>query len=443
MIKNKTQHLLSAVVLLLFVLFLLAENSSFILAAETGDNSEQESQPNGSNLRGLIEQKSAELQKIQEEREVLEKNLKEVNKTQSSLKKEIGGINYTINQLDLSIKSNKVIIEKLGLEIEALNSDMNQIEKRVNGNKEAISRLMIRLYERDQDGLFMAFLRNGTLAEGVSEIQSLMTINGDLSIRTNELREFQKELVRKSAYVQDKKQSREVEKENLTNRQYIIKDQKETKRRLLVQTKNQEETYVNEIEKLEKQQEEISQVIDEIENQLRTSFDPSLLPLKRPGVFGYPVENPRLTQKYGRTSFAAKAYKTKSHTGVDFAVSIGTPILASEDGKVKAVGNNDRGTVKWQKFQYGKHIVIEHNNNLTTLYAHLSRAVVNIGDEVKRGDIVGYSGNTGYSTGPHIHFGVYWSPSVRFQVIPPAAGLVLVGITIDPEEYLAYAAVNN
>lgn len=404
---------------------------------QTEDGSGQENQlAGGSNLRELIEQKSAELQKIQEEREALEKNLEEVNKTQSSLKKEIGGINYAINQLDLSVKSNKLIIEKLGLEIDSLNSDMNQIEKRISGNKEAIGRLMIRLYERDQEGLLIAFLRNGTLAEGVSEIQSLMTINDDLNIRTGQLRDFQKELVRKSAYIQDKKQSREVEKENFTNRQYIIKDQKETKQRLLVQTKNQEKIYADEIEKLEKQQEEIGRVIDEIENRLRASFDSSLLPLKRPGVFGYPIQNPRLTQEYGRTDFAVRAYKTKSHTGVDFAASIGTPILAAGDGKIKAVGNNDKGTVKWQKFQYGKHILVEHNNNLTTLYAHLSRAVVSVGDEIKRGDIIGYSGNTGYSTGPHIHFGVYWSPSVRFQAIPPAFGLVPVGVTIDPEDYL-------
>ena len=109
-------------------------------------------------------------------------------------------------------------------------------------------------------------------------------------------------------------------------------------------------------------------------------------------------------------------------------------IACPADGTVMTVDNNDLGTR--QKRQYGRYVLIKHDNNLSTLYAHLSRQVVARGATVKRGDLIGYSGNTGYSTGPHIHLTVYWAPSVQMKSVPPAAGLVPVGVTIDPNDYL-------
>ena len=95
---------------------------------------------------------------------------------------------------------------------------------------------------------------------------------------------------------------------------------------------------------------------------------------------------------------------------------------------MSGAGNNGR-------LQYGRYVMIEHDNNLSTLYAHLSRTIVANGDIVQQGQVIGYSGNTGYAFGPHLHLGVYWTPSVTFKPFP-GAGLVPVGITIDPNDYL-------
>jgi murein DD-endopeptidase MepM/ murein hydrolase activator NlpD len=145
-------------------------------------------------------------------------------------------------------------------------------------------------------------------------------------------------------------------------------------------------------------------------------------------VLAYPVLDPVVTQGYGATAFARRAYRTGFHNGVDFKASIGAPIIAADAGSIMAVGDNGR-------VQYGKYVLVKHDNNLVTLYAHLSRVVITKGDYVKVGQVVGYAGSTGYSTGPHLHFTVYWGPSVTLKSFP-GAGLVPIGVTINPEEYL-------
>ncbi len=86
------------------------------------------------------------------------------------------------------------------------------------------------------------------------------------------------------------------------------------------------------------------------------------------------------------------------HEGIDFTLDIGTPIHATGDGVVKRLERSRAG--------YGRNIVIEHGNDYKTLYAHLSEFKVEKGQRVERGDVIGLSGNTGTSTGPHLHYEV-------------------------------------
>ncbi|MDI6734453.1 MAG: peptidoglycan DD-metalloendopeptidase family protein [Patescibacteria group bacterium] len=420
--------------LILFLALILITLSFGLIKAQTDSSSVTSTDT--STLRELINKKGEELKKIQEQRENLEKNMEDISQLRNSVQKEIKSIDSNINQLNLSIKANELTIDKLGLELTSLNEETDNLEKKIKNNKQTIIKLLIALQQKDKENLFFAFLKGGNLSEGLAETESITTLNNTLTSSINELKSFQIDLNKKIGTIQIKKESKETEKTNLINRQYIVQDQKNEKNRVLDQTKSQEKIYQDQIAELDKKQEEISKIIEDFENELRASFDPSPLPIKRAGFLASPVENPIITQRYGPTKFAIRAYRTKTHTGVDFRASLGTPILSVQDGKVIASDNNDRGTSRWNKYQYGRYIMIEHENNLTTLYAHLSRAIVKKGEQVKEGDIIGYSGNTGYSFGPHLHFSVFWAPSVEFKSIPPVAGLVPIGITINPSDYL-------
>lgn len=92
----------------------------------------------------------------------------------------------------------------------------------------------------------------------------------------------------------------------------------------------------------------------------------------------------------------------KLHTGLDFSAPTGTPIYATGDGKISP----DRGKGRVGGHGYGRYVVIDHGYGYKTLYGHMSKISVKKGQRVKRGDIIGYVGNTGASTAPHLHYEV-------------------------------------
>jgi murein DD-endopeptidase MepM/ murein hydrolase activator NlpD len=391
-------------------------------------------------LKRAIEDKSKALLEINDKITQAEQDLKDTESKSKSLQNELKKSDYTINQLNLSIRSSELNIQKLNLEIEALKYDIGDTESQIDIKRLGVAELLRELQKKDTENVLVTLLKNKSIAESLDEVQNILDINSGLSAEVSSLQILNDDLSNKLTASSAKKAKVELENKNLKNRKVILQNQKTERQSLLTQTKNQEKNYQALIAQLEKDQDAVSKELDETETKLRASFDPNLLPVKRSGVLAYPVKLKKdggvaaISQNYGQTFYSARLYKSNFHNGLDFGVPVGTPVFAAEDGIVVAADNNDKSS--WQKYQYGQHIMIEHQNNLNTLYAHLSVIGVKKGQAIKRGELIGYSGNTGYSTGPHLHFGVYWKPSVLFKTLLPAKGLVPVGVTIDPQGYL-------
>ncbi len=101
-----------------------------------------------------------------------------------------------------------------------------------------------------------------------------------------------------------------------------------------------------------------------------------------------------VTSPYG--SRIHPIFKTSSfHSGIDIANKLDTPVCSAFGGKVLEVGKSNA---------YGNYIIMRHSNNLTTFYGHLNSVKVSQNMNIRRGEIIGYMGSTGYSTGPHLHF---------------------------------------
>jgi len=107
-------------------------------------------------------------------------------------------------------------------------------------------------------------------------------------------------------------------------------------------------------------------------------------------------------------------YKVKKfHEGMDFSASVGTEVYATGNGTVVVAGRDNGG--------YGNEIVIDHGFSYSTVYAHLSRIFVRPGQKIQRGQVIGYVGNTGKSTSPHLHYEVrkFGSAANPFKLNPP------------------------
>ena len=118
----------------------------------------------------------------------------------------------------------------------------------------------------------------------------------------------------------------------------------------------------------------------------------------KPFAGDYPI-----TQRWGENPDMYKVYGLKGHNGMDFGLPTDTAVIAPNDGKIiEAIWDNS----------YGYYVKIENSIEGSVL-AHLNNIIVSVGQSVKQGETIGYSDNTGNSTGPHLHFGYYKFPRNR------------------------------
>lgn len=145
-------------------------------------------------------------------------------------------------------------------------------------------------------------------------------------------------------------------------------------------------------------------------------FDPKGVGEER-GELARPV-NAAISSGYGLRRHPILGYR-RMHNGLDFSAGYGAPIYAASDGRITYAGRNGG---------YGKFVKIDHAGNLATGYAHMSRIAVRSGQRVRRGQIIGYVGSTGLSTGPHLHYELYRNgrainpQSVRFTTRAQLSG---------------------
>ena len=144
-----------------------------------------------------------------------------------------------------------------------------------------------------------------------------------------------------------------------------------------------------------------------------------------------PVEGARVTSTFGMREHPVLGY-TRMHKGVDFGVPVGTPVYASGDGTVEAVGLHDG---------YGFYLRIAHSGTLATAYGHLSAYPpdIKIGSHVRQGQVVAFSGNTGISTGPHLHYEIL----VNGQQVNPLEYKAEGGFALQGETLAAFVRVRD
>ena len=362
-------------------------------------------------LRQKITDRNTAIANLEKEIGQYQEQIEEVGKQSKTLQSTIKSLDLSGKKLtaDLNVTENKIgktndTIEELGLQIQTK-------EKEIGASYDVIAESIRSINETDSQTLIETMLRYDNLSDFTDEIERLKQFQNAVEIKLLTLRELKVGLEGNKAETEKKKKELTTLKSTLADQKRIVEINKKEKDTLLKDTKNKETTYKKTLSEKVALRDAFAKELLDFESQLRFEIDPSRLPQTGSGVLSWPLEKVSITQNFGNTAFAqAGGYNGQGHNGIDLRASIGTAVKSALNGTVSGIGDTDSVC---SGASYGKWVLIEHPNGLSTIYAHLSLIKVSAGQSVSTGEIIGYSGSTGYATGPHLHFTVYATQGVR------------------------------
>ena len=326
---------------------------------------------------------------------------KEIIRNQSyieELNKKTSYLTNEVQKLDDYILEIQETIDLLNAEIETEEQQLNIINENKKKKIESFNKIKEEYIKTRVRLLKIQETENWLEQTTVKDIKNKTEILVDLSDNYTTILEKQNNKLNQinasASLSQLSSSTKKQEKETIEKKQALLQSQQNQKIELIQKYYADAQNKNEQIDDLEISSNEVANAIRKLQS-LGYKNNSNLL--KGKGVLSYPCEKGRLTSDYGMRIHPI--YKTrKMHTGIDIGGnSTGTPVLASADGIVITAG--------WLS-GYGYTIIIDHGNQISTLYAHNSKLTVKVGQEVKRGQQIAKVGSTGNSTGPHIHFEV-------------------------------------
>jgi murein DD-endopeptidase MepM/ murein hydrolase activator NlpD len=389
--------------------FFLSETGkdvSFTLHAQTAEQ-----------LKGDLDELSQKIKALDDEIKAYNKKISETQGEAKTLKQALAQLETRRTALNKDIDYTKLRIQKAEENISFTEEKIESTEDTLNRTKAALSE-SFRALKHNEESVprFVRLLApNAKLSDVVDITKREMDVNKAITEKADALSDTKDVLaVQKASYESHKKNLLSLN-QTLSNQRQLVDQTSKDKNSLLEKTKNQETAYQKLLADRKKKKNDLEAEMLDVEAKLKTVVDVSKLPKYGKGVLRYPVEKVVITQYFGNTPFSSKnpqVYNGSGHNGLDFGVRVGTPILSAASGVVVGSGDTDASC---NGVSYGKWVLVKHQNGLSTLYAHLSVIGVKTGQEVKEREQLGLSGNTGYSTGPHLHFTVYASDAVQVQ----------------------------
>lgn len=367
-------------------------------------------------LKQEINERSQRLLDIEKEIAQFEADLKKVGAEKNTLQKAINQLELERKKVQADIRFTEQKIHATDLELSKLVLEIEATENTIESQKSAISEIIRRSYKIEQQSMVEVMLQHKHLSEFWSSLDTLMQVQSSMAEKVAELDSLKLALDNKRGETEDRRGALVDLKDQYADQSSVLANNKAERSELLSATKNKESEYQKLIKSKQAAREQITSEMRSFEAKLQFILDPTTIPTAGSTVFAWPLKNVVITQYFGGTEFAkrnAGVYGGRAyHPGVDFGAPRGTAIHAPLAGTVRATGNTDLVPGCWS---WGKWTLIDHANGLSTLYAHQDTVAVTPGQRVATGEIIGYVGNTGYSTGPHLHFTVYAKDGVSVR----------------------------
>lgn len=368
------------------------------------------SQTEVNQLEQNIQTKLQERNDLEREAERLREELANVGTQKNSLSQEISLIASERRALENQINQTLNDIETISLEVRKSQSLIDEFNTKIRYQSNTLESLLRRISHIDKLSYFELIFSSRKLPDVLLARDAYARLQEPLIDLTYDLKESKEQVFENTKELATKQQDLSLEQSILDDQRNIVRSQEEKKDAVLQETKNKESTYQQNLKNTLETIKKLDQEIRTYESTLEFLLDPSQLPEKDSEAFAWPLDHVLITQRFGRTVSSERLYTSGSHSGVDFRAATGTPVYAVADGVVKGIGDTDKTC---PRASFGKWAFIEHTNlGLSTTYGHLSGIRVEEGQQVQKGDVIAYSGNTGRSTGPHLHLTVYATEGV-------------------------------
>jgi len=392
-----------------------------------------------SELQTQIDSHNKTIQDLENKNKEIQKQLDDLGDQENSLSSALKQLDLSRQKLmsDISITEDK--IQEKNLEIEQLSSQIGIKQDFISKNTDAISE-EIRETDQLEKTTTLEYIFSGKKISDIwNDVNNLATIRDQIRNQNIQLNKTKNQLENTKQVTSDDKQQLVSLKAQLSDQKKIIDQNTNQKKKLLAQTKNNESLYQKNLKDNLAKKKAFENELYNYEAQLKYILDPKSLP--NGGVLSWPLNKIYVTQFFGKTVAGKRLYANGFHNGVDFGASVGTPVMAMADGVVAGTGDTD---LQCPKVSFGRFVLIKYNNGLASTFGHFSLIKVSTGQRVTRGQIVGYSGSTGYATGPHLHVSVYARDAVDLKTLPSKScpGRVLtqpiapISAYLDPMYYL-------
>ncbi len=357
-------------------------------------------------LQDQINARRSQIDDINDKIDQYRAKVNEYASQSASLENDIAMIENQVALTELDIEATQIEIESQELQIQVLEQGIKEQEAKILTQKEILKEMILELNQNDGVSLMEIVFSSNDVNDLFTEIQNLETLNADLSDAVNETKSTKEKLVHDKADQQSRLDDLVNLSEELKVQMATLDSQVSAKDTLLEYTKQSESEYRVLLSEMREEQQYITSQISALQVQL----DELLVSSDEYGAetyFSWPMRGV-ITATFHDPTYPFR--HLFEHTGLDIATTSGTPIVAAAPGYVA-----------WARYgnSYGNYVMIIHANGYATLYAHMSALAVEADQYVSRGEVIGYEGTTGFSTGPHLHF------EIRKD-----------GIPVDPQSYL-------
>ena len=336
-----------------------------------------------------LDQKLQERDQLLKEIEDLKKRIDSTKKTENSVMAELRRLE---DQLALATRELDYIELQMSLtneKIQETETEISNIQAKLDSQKAAFNARLVSMYKSARVSYAAVLLSSKSLSEFMAKLHYLRQIavedNTLISTYASQcaaLAAKRQELDQEIRSLADLKASEEQKRASVASRS-------QDRERYLAQVQADRKSLEEALDQMERESEALNKVIADLQAKGQKPQTHKLQMI-------WPVTGGWISSEYGNRLHPILGYY-RWHSGIDYAVDYGTPIKAAEDGTVIFADSNGG---------YGNCVIIDHGGGVSTLYAHASKILVKVGQDVLKGQTIALVGSTGLSTGPHLHFEV-------------------------------------